>query len=348
MENKIAHVNPQKKVEVENIKKTIKEYPVLGIINLENLPAAHFLKIKHKLRDRIFIKITKKRLMKLAFDQLEKEKKDIAKIKPLLKGIPALVFTKEDEFKLQKMLNKNKTSAAAKAGQLANKDIYIKAGPTQFTPGPMIGEFGVLGIKTQVQEGKIHIKDDKLIVKEGEVISDKLAGLLSKLGIEPMEIGLNLMFTYKNGEILTKDQLSINEEEYLNNIKRAYSEALNLAVGACYIEKDTVDIILRKAYLNALALENKVGDLGKVEVKEESKEIKQEEKTIEKPKEEKKIEVKQEEPKKILNDEVPLKEELKKVNEKLEVKNTDVTKNDQQQAADILKQLTDKKIRGEI
>ncbi len=345
MEAKIVQINNKKKIEVENIKKLVRSYPILGIINLENLPAAHFLKLKYKLRDKILIKGTKKRLMKIAFQQLEKEKKEITKINGLLNGIPALIFTREDEFKLQKILNKNKSSAFAKAGQIANKDINIKAGPTPFAPGPMIGEFGVLGIKTQVLEGKIHIKEDKLIIKEGEVITDKIASMLSKLGIEPMEIGLNLMFTYKNGEILKKEELNINEEEYLNNIKKAYSEALNLAVGSSFIDKDTIDILIRKAYLNATALSNKVGDLSKLEVKEDTKEeiiekpidnkIKTNEKIAEEVQIEKKVEIKED---------LSLKKEIKKT----ENKELNFTKNDQQQAADILKQLTDKKIRGEI
>ena len=348
----MAHVSPKKKTEIETIKKLVKEYPVMGIINLESLPAAHFLKIKHKLRDKLHIRVTKKRLMKIAFDQLEKEKKDIAKVKPMIKGIPALIFTKEDEFKLQKILNQNKTSALAKPGQVANKDIYVKAGATQFAPGPMIGEFGVLGIKTQVLEGKIHIKEDKLLIKEGEIISDKIAGMLSKLGIEPMEIGLNLAFTYKNGEVLIKDQLNISEQEYLENIKKAYSEALNLAVGSCYMEKDTIDILLTKAYLNASALNKKVGELpASTETKEPEKTQEKviEEKPKEEPKvhEEKKEEIKQEhkeEPKKNLKNDILLKEEVKKV----EVKETHFTKSNQEEVADILKKLTDKKIRGEI
>ena len=344
METKLAHVNPRKIQEVELIKKLIKEYPVVGILNLENIPASHFIKIKYKLRDKILIRTTKKRLMKIAFDQLEKEKKDIVNIKPMLKGIPAFIFSKEDEFKLQKILNKNKTSALAKAGQLANKDIWIKAGPTQFAPGPMIGEFGILGIKTQVLEGKIHVKEDKLIIKEGEVVTDKIAGMLSKLGIEPMEIGLNLVLTYKNGEILTKDALNINEEEYLNNLKKAYSEALNLAIGASYIEKDTIDLLIRKAYVNALALETKTGILPTTETKESIVESQEEAK--EKPKEEK-VEIKSDIPAKEQKKEVSLKEEIKH-KESIETKNVNFNNDEQKKAADILKQLVDKKIRGEI
>ena len=110
---KTAHVSEKKKQEVEDIKSLVRKYNVLGIVNLENLPADQFLKIKHKLRDKIFIKTSKKRLTKIAFSQLEKEKKEISKLGDMIKGSPALLFTNEDEFKLQKNLNKNKSSTFA-------------------------------------------------------------------------------------------------------------------------------------------------------------------------------------------------------------------------------------------
>ncbi len=362
---RIAHVSEKKKQEVEDIKSLVRKYNVLGIVNLENLPADQFLKIKHKLRDKIFIKTSKKRLTKIAFAQLEKEKKEISKLGEMIRGSPALLFTNEDEFKLQKNLNKNKSSTFAKAGQTANKDIMISAGPTPFAPGPMIGEFGQLGIKTQVVEGKIHIKEDKLLVKEGEEINPKIAGMLAKLGIEPMEIGLNLLFTYKNGEILTKDVLNINEQEFLNSLKLAYQESINLAVNSAYPVKETIEILLRKAQLNAMALESKVPKLNSQEsiqekpepVAEEKKTepvVKEEEKEYTKKDEQNVHVVKQENPKDHVqksSSEVTLKEEVSKAKDsdvKIEVKKVDVEKDEMQKAADILRQLTDKKIRGEI
>ncbi|MBI2112759.1 50S ribosomal protein L10, partial [Candidatus Woesearchaeota archaeon] len=37
------------------------------------------------------------------------------------------------------MLEKNKSNAPAKPGQVAPKDITVKAGATSFAPGPIIG-----------------------------------------------------------------------------------------------------------------------------------------------------------------------------------------------------------------
>ena len=339
MQVQTAHVSEKKRKEVELLKEIIRKNEVIAVIDLQNLSADQFLKIKHKIREKAYIRVTKKRLMKIVFNELKNEKKDLNKLNDMLKGIPALLFTSEDEFKLQKLLNKNKSNTFAKSGQAANKDIYIKAGPTQFTPGPMIGEFGQLGIKTQVTEGKIHIKEDKLLVKEGDIINDKTASVLSKLGIQPIEVGLNLLFTYRKGDILTKDILNINEQQYLEDLKKAFSEALNLAVGSVYTSKETIDVLIRKAYLNALALENKTGNLSNVKTEEKS------------PEKSETVKIKEENQEK---KETPLNEEIKHVREtkkedfKVEIKKVDATQDQMKSAADILRQLTDKKIRGEI
>jgi len=55
-----------KKNKVEEIKKLLTEYPVIGIVDLTNLPSAQFQKIRHSLRDSVLIKMTRARLVKIA------------------------------------------------------------------------------------------------------------------------------------------------------------------------------------------------------------------------------------------------------------------------------------------
>ena len=61
------HITEKKKQEIQEIKKLHSEYKVIGVVNLENLPAFNYMKIKSQLRGKVIIKYTKKRLMKLAF-----------------------------------------------------------------------------------------------------------------------------------------------------------------------------------------------------------------------------------------------------------------------------------------
>jgi len=263
------HIHEYKKKEVADVIGLFSEYPVVGILNLEDLPSANYQKIKKQLRGRVVFKFTKKSFMLKALEQIKKQ--NIDHLKDKLQGVPALLFTKEDPFELYKILEKSKTNAPAKAGQLAPEDLGVPAGPTSFTPGPMIGEFGQLGIKTEVKEGKIHIKEDKVLVKAGQVISPKIADMLIKLGVEPMKIGLNLSLTYQDGEILTKDVLYINEEEFMNNIRLAYQQALNLSINAGYPTSENIKLLLMKAQIESEVLSKKVNIDSFSNVKEEPK-----------------------------------------------------------------------------
>lgn len=169
-------------------------------------------------------------------------------------GMPALVFTTENPFRLCSELAKSKSKAPAKAGQKAPRDISVSAGPTSFTPGPVISQLGKYGIKTGIEGGKIVIKQDGTVVRKGETISAELAGILARLGIEPMEIGLNLTAVYENGTVYTSDVLLIDETEYANKIATAYSDSLNLAVYVAYPTKETITILLGKVHHDSVAV----------------------------------------------------------------------------------------------
>lgn len=274
------HISKKKERDVASLVTLIKQYPVIGILDMTNLPALQFQRIRSKLRDVIAFRMIKKRLIKIAFDNTKNDKKGIEKLKERLTGIPALIFTKEDPFKLAKILKQEISPAAAKPGQISPDDIAIPAGPTPFIPGPMIGELGVMGIKTMVQNGKIHIREDKIIVKKGEVINNKVADLLAKLNVEPMQVGFNLLLTFKDGEIIEKDVLFVDDKLYYSTLQQYARECMDLAVYIGYISKDTVQKLLGKAYNEA----KYVSAFAKLDGKME--EVKQEEKEEEAPKKE--------------------------------------------------------------
>jgi len=249
----MAHVSKKKIEELSRLKELLKEYKVISIIDLTNLPSANLQSIKNKLRDKIQIRVTKKSIIKRAIDELPE--KDLKELKTYVEdSIPAVMLSNEDPFKLFKLIKENKTKTAAKPGQLAPIDLTIKSGPTQFTPGPIIGELGAVGLQTSVEQGKIVIKKEKLVVKQGEVIKPEVASILAKLGIEPIEISMNVLAIYDNGILYRKEVLDINEEQYINNLKLAHNQALKLAEKIGYISKENVESLLISAYRNALII----------------------------------------------------------------------------------------------
>ena len=369
MSEKTSKAGGRKKKVFDRVIKLAKQYPIIGVVNMANLPTAQLQRMREQLRGKVEIFMAKKRVVQKAIQQL-KEITNLNEISPYMeKAQPAIIFTKENPFTLFKILKQNKSKAPAKGGQTAPNDIIVPAGPTPFAPGPVIGELGALGIKSGVEGGKIAIKNDTTVCKEGDEISEKLASILTRLGIEPMEIGLDLKAVYENGTIYTKKILDIDETQFMSDLNTAITEAYNLAIEAAYYTKDTTEQLVSKAFreAKAVAKQGKImcdliaGELVEqaeremLTVKSQMKEIpvetakKQETKVEEKTPEIKKEETKQKEKKQETAKEEPTKEETKQEEKpKQEEKKQEPTKQETKQEEKLptaaeLKQKADEK-----
>ena len=240
----------QKKQLVKQLVHDIEHHPIVGVVNLQNLPAQQLQTMRSMLKSKgVKLSMARKKLLYLALAQ--SKKKNLDQLSAKIKGMPALLFTKENPFALNSLIFKNKSEAPAKAGQTAPRDIVIKAGPTSFAPGPIISELAAVGIKTKVNAGKLEIIQDVVVAKEGDAISGKLAETLKRLDIKPMEVGLNLVAVWEDGLIFDSKQLHIDEKEYAQNITKAATWAMNLAVEAAYTTSETTELLLQKAFREA-------------------------------------------------------------------------------------------------
>jgi len=238
---------------VQQMIKDIQHYPIVGLVNFENLPAQQLQVMRAMLREKgVKIYMTRKKLLHLAL--INSKKQNIEHLAEKIYGLPALIFSDGNPFALYSLIQKNKSEAPAKAGQKSPKDIIVKAGGTSFAPGPIISELAAVGIKTKVDQGKLAIISDVKVAKEGDVISPKLAETLKRLDIKPMEIGLNLVAVWENGTVFSAKQLHVDEVEYADNFTQAARWALNLAMEAGYLTVETTELLLQKAFREAKAV----------------------------------------------------------------------------------------------
>jgi len=172
------HLPAWKKDEVAEIKKNVKEYKLIGLVDMYGIPAQQVQQIRRNLRGKAVIKVTRNTLIKHAFEEIGGDVKVLSKY---ISGHSAIIFTNDNPFKLFKQLEKTKTKMAAKAGEKAPEDIVIPGGPTSFKPGPIVGELQQAGIPAAIEGGKFKIKETKTVAKKGTVISPKLAAALVKL-----------------------------------------------------------------------------------------------------------------------------------------------------------------------
>jgi large subunit ribosomal protein L10 len=248
-----AHVSQAKKDLVKLLVEEIKKYKIVGAVNVEGLPSGSLQKMRSSLRkENVKIIMTKRRLIKVALEESKKE--GITNLIPYLKGMPALILTNENPFKLFKQLERSKSQAPAKGGQVAPKDVLVKAGPTPFAPGPVIGELGAVGIKAGINAGKVEIKADTVIIKAGQTFSPQLAGILARLSIFPMEIGLDLTAACEDGLIYDKSVLSVDEKAFIEKLVTGATWALNLSVEAGIYNKDNIEIFVQNSARNAMNL----------------------------------------------------------------------------------------------
>lgn len=243
----MAHVAEWKKEEVKELKGLIDSHEVIGIVNLLNIPARQLQKMRQSLKGKAIIRMSKKNLIDLAFKDCNDKKENIIGLSNHMDGQPAIVFTDMNPFKLFKILEDSKTSAPAKEGNIPDSDIVVPEGDTGFEPGPLLGELQQVGIPAKIDKGKIVVSKDHVVVEAGEVVSKQVASMLTRLDIQPMEVGIDLQAAYEEESVYTSDLLTIDEEKTLADVQSAFSQAFNLSVNAGIPTKETIVAIIQNA-----------------------------------------------------------------------------------------------------
>jgi large subunit ribosomal protein L10 len=243
----------QKAAQVEEIKKLLDQYNALGVANLQKVRAAQLQEMKKKLKDVAIVRVLKNTLMKRAVAEY-KNKPDVGKLEPLLDGSNIFLFTNLSPFRLSLLLEKGRVKATAKAGDMAAMDVIVPAGNTGLPPGPVISQLGSVGLPTRIEGGSVWINRDTMVAKRGDVIDTRLAGVLSKMNIKPVEVGLILKAVYEEGLILTAEQLHIDVDGFKKSLIEATSNALSLSLNAGYPTSETVSLLLQIAHRKAFSL----------------------------------------------------------------------------------------------
>ncbi len=232
---------------------------VVGIVDIGGVPAKNMLDMRSSLRGRVTMTMAKKTLIRLAWQQTGRVSDELEEI---FEGAtqPCIVHSEKlNAYQLFDELKKTRQGRAAKEGELAPIDIIVPAGPTEFAPGPMVGEFNAVGIPAKIERGKIAIPKETTVVKSGEPMTADLGMMLAKLGINPIEIGLILIGVIEDGLLMPADDLDLDLDAFRDDVVNATSRAFNLACNAHWFSAETTPILLSKASGEALAVAVEAG-----------------------------------------------------------------------------------------
>ena len=251
-EQKQTHVSEAKKKIVGNLIDLIKNKKTVLIASIKNIPASQFQEISKTLRAKAIVKVPKKNLIFRAIDDSGNE--TVKKLKENIQDSVAVLFSDIDSFELAAELIKKKSPVKAKSGQESPEDISVPAGPTELLPGPAISELGALGIQVQIENGKITIREPKVIAKKGEKISSGAADVMNKLDIKPFSVGFVPLAAFDSQENKLYTDINIDQEKTIEELKIAFGKALPFAVEIGYTTPETISFLIGKAGQEANAL----------------------------------------------------------------------------------------------
>lgn len=242
---------------VKTTSKEIDQSETIAIVDIHGLRNNQFQSIRRDVRKDLKIQVMRGTLLRKA---IEKSKKpDIAKILPEVSGQIALVTSSADPGTIYRTFNEKREKMSPRGGEIADEDIVVPEGETNFPPGPMISEFQKAGLQAAIEKGKIVIKKDSVLVKKGEIITKEKASVLQKLEIRPIEVGLNLKAAYSSGILFRRDVLSITPEVVSAQVVQSFNQAKLLALDIGFLVPEIIPDLIVKGRLVAESLAVRAG-----------------------------------------------------------------------------------------
>jgi len=234
-----------------------KIYDILGkykkalLVNVQNISADQIHQTRRGLRDldslvlmgknTLIRKVIESRLKEpVETDRNYAEKKKnwtpIDHWEPLvkqLKGNVAIIFTNGDVSACKDVMEKFQREAPARAGMIAQCDVWVKSGSTGLDP-KQTSFFQQLNIATKIVKSVIEIVSDTKVITKGDIVEPSHQVLLEKLHIRPFSYKLSAVTVIDNGKIFDPKVLDIKASDILNIYGRALNNVAAISFGIGY------------------------------------------------------------------------------------------------------------------
>jgi len=250
-ERKTETVPQWKREEVDDIAEMLDTYESVGIVDIAGIPSRQLQDMRRELYGTAELRVSRNTLLVRALEEVDD---GLEQLTEHVSGQVGIIATNDNPFGLFKQLEASKTPAPINAGEVAPNDIVIPEGDTGVDPGPFVGDLQQVGAAARIMDGSIQVTEDSTVLEAGEEVSADLANVLSELGIEPKEVGLDLRGVYSDGVLFAPEELEIDVDEYRADIEAAAAGARNLSVNAVYPTARTVGTLLGKASGEAKSL----------------------------------------------------------------------------------------------
>jgi len=255
--NAVPNKYEKKDKYVTRLMKHFREVDRIMITLVDNVRSLQFQKIRAMLRGKAEIVMGKNSLMKRAVRLLIKSegRSDLNALLPYLKRNVGIVFV-YDTFSLRevKKIFENETvGAPAKAGQTAQCDVVLPAGPTGLEP-TMTSFLQAVGISSKIVKSQIDIVSDTVLFRKGERVGASAAMLCLKMKIMPFKYGLEPVICYEDRSLFDPSVLDITEDAIFARFSDAVNTVASISLAAGYPTAASVPHSFNNAFKNVLAV----------------------------------------------------------------------------------------------
>ncbi len=250
-EHRTETIPQWKREEVDELVDLVESYESVGVVDVAGIPSRQLQQMRADLYRTAELRMSRNTLVRRALEEVDDGLEELV---GFVEGQVGLVGTDDNPFGLYKQLEASKTPAPINAGEVAPNDIVIPEGDTGIDPGPFVGELQGVGANARIQDGSIQVLEDSTVLEAGEEVSADLEGVLSELGIEPKEVGLDLRAVYADGVLFEPEELAIDVDAYRGDVQAAAARARNLAINSEFPTASTMPSLLAKASGESKAL----------------------------------------------------------------------------------------------
>lgn len=249
---------------VDVLSRLILSRPVTAVVGLRGVPAAALQTMRRELRRKDHpIVVATNSSIRHAFEKAARERPSLQPLLDHVDDQTALLSAEGNPFSLFQEFSRTRSPTPARGGEIAPHDIVVAATTTSFKPGPIVGELQHAGFPAAIEKGKVVLKKDTTIVKAGQPISREVAGLLTRLNIFPLEVGLTLRALVEGETFYPPSVLAVDLDARRADLARAAHAALGVALEISYTTPRTIPLLVTKAHRRALGVALAAGYLTK-------------------------------------------------------------------------------------
>lgn len=177
----------------------------------------------------------------------------IEKILAFCKGKVGFIFSDAPVFDLKPIIEANRIPAPAKVGTISNIEFVIPPGPTGMDPS-QISFFHTLNISTKIQKGQIEITKEFRVLEKGKKIGNSEAAILGKLNIKPFSFGMEILYVYDDGAILTPEVFNLDPEALIGKIRGAANHLAAISLQLGLPNSLSIPHMIRNGFKNIVAI----------------------------------------------------------------------------------------------